>query len=387
MSVSKIIDRCSELYHDLDLTYVKQWKGRSNGARAIGYLPIYVPREIIHAGGMLPVGVMGGGDLVEIIKGDAYYQSYICHIPRSVIELGLAGRLDCLDGMLFPSICDVIRNLSGMWQVMFPGKYARYFDVPQNFDPAVGGRFYIKELHSFTEYLVKMGGGAISDDSLRAAIEVYNVNRRLMNALYDLRSQKPWLVPTYETYLLARAGNILSVEDHNALLKDYLEGIEGMDRKEMDNVRVVLMGAFCEQPPLGLIKTLENAGTYIVDDDFMLGHRWLLQDVDTGGDPISALAGAFLEHSTYSSAKYEAGNPKGKLLVETVHHSRADGVIFACPSFCDPALLDRPEFIKALDEEGIPHTGFQYAENLGQFQVIREQTGTFSDSIKLWSAT
>ncbi len=387
MSVSTIIDRCSELYHDLDLTYVKQWKERSNGARAIGYLPIYVPGEMIHAGGMLPVGVMGGGDLVEIIKGDAYYQSYICHIPRSVIELGLAGRLDCLDGMLFPSICDVIRNLSGMWQVMFPGKYARYFDFPQNFDPAVGGRFYIKELHSFKEDLEKMGGGAISDDSLRAAIEVYNVNRRLMNALYDLRSQKPWLVPTYETYLLARAGNILSVEDHNALLKDYLEGIEDMDRKEMDNVRVVLLGAFCEQPPLGLIKTLENAGCYIVDDDFMLGHRWLLQDVDTGGDPISALAGAFLEHSTYSSTKYEAGNPKGKLLVETVHHRRADGVIFACPSFCDPALLDRPEFIKALDEEGIPHTGFQYAENLGQFQVIREQTGTFSDSIKLWSAT
>jgi benzoyl-CoA reductase subunit C len=26
-------------------------------------------------------------------------------------------------------------------------------------------------------------------------------------------------------------------------------------------------GSFCEQPPLGLIKTLERAGCYIVDDD------------------------------------------------------------------------------------------------------------------------
>jgi hypothetical protein len=60
-------------------------------------------------------------------------------------------------------------------------------------------------------------------------------------------------------------------------------------------------------------------------------------------------------------------------------------VVLACPSFCAPALLDQPEFVKALDEADIPHTGFQYAENLGQFQVIREQTGTFSDSIKLWS--
>ena len=81
-------------------------------------MPVYVPREIIHAAGMLPVGILGGGDQLEVIQGDAFYHSYICRIPRSTIELGLTGRLDVLDGMLFPSICDVIRNLSGMWQLM-----------------------------------------------------------------------------------------------------------------------------------------------------------------------------------------------------------------------------------------------------------------------------
>jgi benzoyl-CoA reductase subunit C len=39
----------------------------------------------------------------------------------------------------------------------------------------------------------------------------------------------------------------------------------------------------------------------------------------------------------------------------------------------------------AMDREGIPWTAFKYAENSGQFQVIREQAGTFADSIKLWS--
>lgn len=381
----EVINRCSDIYHDLGLNYVRQWKQSHHGAPAIGYLPIYVPREIVYAAGMLPVGIMGAGDLLEIIKGDAFYQSYICHIPRSIIELGLSGKLDVLDGMLCPSICDVIRNLSGMWQVMFPGKYVKYFDFPQNFNPAVGGEFYRKELLSFKEDLERLKGEEIINEALHASIDIYNHNRHLMNALYELRSEKPWLVPTYETYLLARAGNILSVEDHNKILMDYLGAVKDLKRREMDNVRVVLVGAFCEQPPLGLIKTLENAGCYIVADDFVLGHRWLLQDVDTKGDPISALARAFIEHSTYSSARFEARWPKGKLLVQTAEERQADGIIFACPSFCDPALLDRPEFIKALDEVGIPHTSFQYTENLGQFQVIREQTGTFSDSIKLWS--
>ena len=47
--------------------------------------------------------------------------------------------------------------------------------------------------------------------------------------------------------------------------------------------------------------------------------------------------------------------------------------------------LSGTSLTQALDRAGIPWTAFKYAENLGQFQVIREQAGTFADSIKLWS--
>jgi benzoyl-CoA reductase subunit C len=77
---------------------------------------------------------------------------------------------------------------------------------------------------------------------------------------------------------------------------------------------------------------------------------------------------------------------KGKHLIESVRRNRAEGVIFASPSFCDPALLDRPMLQNALTAQGIPFTAFKFAENSGQLQPIREQAGTFADSIKLWSA-
>ncbi|MFQ5349047.1 MAG: 2-hydroxyacyl-CoA dehydratase, partial [Thermoanaerobaculia bacterium] len=144
--LERLVQRLQELYEDLDLSAVRSWKEAAEGRKAIGHMPIYVPRELIHAAGMLPVGVVGAGDRLEIIRGDAYFQSYICHIPRSTIELALSQRLDALDGMLFPSICDVIRNLSGMWQMLFPDRYVRYVDVPQNFDHEVGGAFWRQEL-------------------------------------------------------------------------------------------------------------------------------------------------------------------------------------------------------------------------------------------------
>ena len=115
-----VIDWARELYEDLDFSAVHRWLSDHPGRKAAGYLPVYVPREILHACGFLPVGIHGGGDRLEIIRGDAFYQSYICHLPRSIIELAQTGRLDMLSAVLFPSTCDVIRNLSGIWKLLYP---------------------------------------------------------------------------------------------------------------------------------------------------------------------------------------------------------------------------------------------------------------------------
>jgi benzoyl-CoA reductase subunit C len=386
MGTAEIIARCEALFEDLDFTAAREWKAALPGRKVVGYMPVYVPRELIHAGGMLPLGILGGGDRLEVIHGDAYYQSYICRIPRSTIELGLSGRLDFIDGMLFPSICDVIRNLSGMWQLMFPDVYARYFDVPQNYDDGVGGTYYIRELQELRAGLEGVAGRTIGDDDIRASIATFNENRRVVRELYDFRARVPWKAPSAEVYLLVRAGMILPVEEHTALMRDYLAAAEAEDRPLRDNCRIIMAGGFCEQPPLSLIRSIELSGCYIVDDDFMLVTRWLLDDVPEDGDPVANLSDAFLHHSSATSAKYEPdGKMKGQHLIDAARERRAEGVIFAAPSFCDPALLDRPMLQNKLGEVDIPNIAFKYAENSGQMQPIREQAGTFADSIKLWS--
>ena len=385
-TVSEIINRAEALYDDTTFASIREWKAADPSRKVVGYMPVYVPRELIHAGGMLPMGVLGGGDTLEVIHGDAYYQSYICRIPRSTIELAITKRIDFVDGMLFPSICDVIRNLSGMWKLMFPEVYTRYFDVPQNYKDDIGGNYYVNELKELKVGLEKIAGREITDDDIRNSIVVYNENRRLVEAVYDQRAKTPWKVPSFEVYLLMRAGMVLPVEEHSEMLRDYLEAVENEEGRLRDNCRIVLQGSFCEQPPLNLVKSIEMAGCYIVDDDYMLVTRWLLDDVPLDGDPIVNLSNSFLHHSTETAAKYEPdGKMKGKYLIDMVRTRAAEGVIFAAPSFCDPALLDQPMLARALTNANIPFIAFKYAENSGQMQPIREQAGTFADSIKLWS--
>jgi benzoyl-CoA reductase subunit C len=310
------------------------------------------------------------------------------HLPPAAldVELGLTGDLDCLDGMLFPATCDVIRNLSGIWQLLFPKIRVRFIDLPQNFSGNLGGKFYLHDLQGVLTDVIALGGRAPTVPQQAESIRAFNDNRRAIAALYDFRAEQPWNVPSDECDLVVRAGLVLEVSAHTQLVHDYLAAAKGRGRRKEDRIRVVMVGSFCEQPPLGLLRTLDRSGCYVVDDDLHLGQRWLEGDVEPGAAPLEALAQAYLTQSTWASTKYEADELRAPKLVAQLRRRGADGVVFAAPSFCDPALLDQPPLQKALTQEGIPFIAFKYAENTGQFQGIREQAGTFSDSLKLWGA-
>ena len=379
-----ILDRAREIVLDLDFGEVKRWKEQNPGRPAIGILPIYAPRPLFEGIGALPVSIFGGGDQIDIIRGDSFYQSYICHIPRSTLELALTGHLDVLDGAIFPSICDVIRNLSGMWQMLFPDKYATYLDLPQSFDPALGGKFYVAEMKRIARELEARGALPLDDGRLREAIARENQRRAALEELDALRVKEPWRVRASEAYAIARAASVLETTAHEELVREFVAAARERESRAYDNVRVVVRGSFCEQPPMGLVRTLEAAGCDIVDDDFQLGLRFIEGKIRETGDPLDALAAAYLDHGVATASRYIGNEEKGAALVRRVHETHAEGVIFAAASFCDPALLDQPMLEAALDRAKIPHTALKFSENSAQFQVVREQAGAFSDAVKLW---
>ena len=60
--IDELLGLCKDLAFDLDFQFAKKWKAEQADRILVGYLPIYFPREIVHAVEGLAVGIMGTGD-------------------------------------------------------------------------------------------------------------------------------------------------------------------------------------------------------------------------------------------------------------------------------------------------------------------------------------
>ncbi|HLJ75520.1 MAG TPA: 2-hydroxyacyl-CoA dehydratase [Thermoanaerobaculia bacterium] len=369
-----------EIITDVDFSSVKAWKSAHPGAKAIAYFPVYAPVEIIHACGALPVALHGAGDRLDLQHADARFGSFICSIVKTTLELGLTERLKTFDGFLFSSICDSARNLCFVTKRNFPDLFVDFIHLPHNCPSDAAVEFLAGDYERLRSELCKLTGAKKDDDALRRSIELYNRNRRLTNELYALRSRAPHLLSTYELYLTVRAGDFLPVEEHNGILANALQRV-AQTAKPRDSIRVVIEGSFCEQPPLDLIKLIESAGCYIVEDDFTIGRRWFKHPVPTDGDPLRNLAEAYVSDSVYSSVRHDGEHSRVEGLIEKVKQNKADAVLSFIAKFCEPALFDYVLFKRELERIGVPHLLLEFEEKLFTFDRIQMEIETFVESL------
>jgi benzoyl-CoA reductase subunit C len=377
------VERYVDLATDPTFPSVRAWKEKT-GKKAVGYFPVFPPAEVIHAAGMLPVGVMGGGTRVEIDHADSRMQSFVCSISRSTLELGLTQRSDCLDGMVFTTICDVARNLSGVWKRNFGGNGhpCELLHMPQRSADAPATTYLTAEFHRLAERMGETSGQPATPERLSNSIELYNRSRALLRRLYALRRDHPEKVATSELYVLERLGCVLPREEHNRLLEGAIEEVEGRSARARDAVRVLIEGSFCEQPPVELLEVLEEAGCYVVDDDLLVGHRWFDNDVPIDEeDPLRGLARAYVERSKMTSVRHQGQSRRSETIVGRLKASRADGVVFCSAKFCEPALYDYVLFKEVLERERVPYLSLEFEEKMGAFEQARMQVETFVESI------
>lgn len=372
--LDEVLYECRELLEDMSFPTVRRW--REAGGKVVGHFQVYFPEEIVHAAGLLPVKIRGAQ--VEAIHADSRFGSYLCSIIKTSLELALSHRLE-MEMFVTHPICDAARNLAAVWgrNFVYP---CQILYLPQNANSAHAATYLRGEYERLKRGVEEIAGRRVTDDDVRRSLMVYNENRMLLRGLYRLKREQPWLVSADEAYVLVAVGGLMPRQEHNDLLRAVMRLIRGREAKPQDKVRVVFEGGFCEQPPLDMIRAIGRS-CYVVDDDLLIGLRWILDDVPLAGDPLFNLAHAYLEKSSYSPVQHDQRKPKENMLLERIQRARAEAAIITAAKMCEPGLEEQVAYTRALDEAGIPYFVSEFEENMTSFDHLEIQLETFVENI------
>jgi benzoyl-CoA reductase subunit C len=335
---------------------IVDWKAR--GKQVVGYTCSYVPGEILHAGGILPVRLRGIGTTSTRI-GDAYFGPYICSFPKCILQLAGEGRFDFLDGTVITPGCDSMRRLDECWRKagedhpgIVPG-FFHYFDVPHKTEPH-GLAWFEQEIRNLIRALEAHFKVCITSEKLQAAIALFNKGRNLLARMEDLRRTHPGAISGTDAFAIAVAGTVMPREDYTRQLASYLEAAaaRGQSAEPNGQKRLMVLGSISDD--MALIELIEEGGKAVVAaENLCFGVRHDGHPIQETGDPVAALASGYLGGSICPRmfGKYKA---RLASVMAAVEQAAIDGVVMQNIRFCDLHGSENSLFERDLEAKGIP---------------------------------
>jgi benzoyl-CoA reductase/2-hydroxyglutaryl-CoA dehydratase subunit BcrC/BadD/HgdB len=327
---------------------VKDWKAQQK--KVIGWFNPYVPEEIIHAGGMLPIEVTGDNEPVQMQGAERYIYSNSCSKIRTCWQLQLDGNWSFLDGYVSSQMCDQDMRLSEVWKYYDALPYMDNIYAPRRRDePAV--QLYMADLEDFRSGLSQYVAVRIPDQHIAKSITVYNRGRELMHQLYELRKRDKPPVTGAEALEVSKAAARLPREVFNELMEQLLDELETSGREIEKSRRVMIVGNDIHNT--NLISRLESLDAIVVVDEMDVGIRRAWGQVDTELPPLEALARYYVMGRPVDKHNW---NSDGRLefIGEMTEEYKVDGIVSEIVRFCTYNGWDKWDLKKQMAERGIP---------------------------------
>ena len=343
-------------------SYAQEWKARA-GRKVIGYFCTYVPEEIIYAAGILPVRVLGSHEPQDLAEPHIF--SMFCPFCRDCLAEGLRGKYDYLDGIAHAQSCLHIRQAFESWQFHIPRAYNHYVYMPSNLQSPSARICLEEELHEFKNTLEKWTGKVITEKALADSVEVYNLNRRLLRQLYELRKTDPPAISGAETMRITLASQFMDKKEHNELLEELLRELYHTPRKIASGPRVMVLGS--ENDDTELVELTESLGANVVIDDHCTGSRYFWNEVippyplrgEGKGEGasidkmIQAIASRYIDRPPCPQKDLQERRRFAHIM-KLVEEYRVRAAVLIQQKFCDPHEFDIPPLQELFQQKGIP---------------------------------
>lgn len=345
--------------------YARGWKARTGG-KVVGYFCTYVPEEILHAAGILPVRILGAHEPEDVTA--PHILSHYCPFCRDCLAQGLKGRYEYLDGLVIAQSCMHIRQTFHAWRDERPVHFSHYIHMPQHVQSPRATPYLAGELAAFKRALEEWTGTTLGEEDLDRGIETYNANRRLMKRAYESRRAARPPLTGLEAMQIVVSSQLTDKEEHSRALAETLEQLPERELERDPGVRLMMVGS--ENDDTEFVAMVESLGATIVIDEHCTGSRYFWNEVVPDPDRLKAIAARYVDRVPCPSKDWPEWT-RFKHILQLAQEFDVQGVLLLQQKFCDPHEIDIPALDRFLKENGLStlFLEFDVTVPVGQFQT------------------
>ena len=327
---------------------IKAWK--EQGKKVVAFQHGYVPEEIIHAAGILPIGLTGLPTRVPVATATAYMSTEGCTYCRSCPGLVLKKDYELLDGFVAEGNCDSTQLMGGVWRYYKLTPFVPLIATPCQATPAAQ-ELYQGEMVALRQGLEEFFGVKVTDEALWRSVQVYDRTRELLGKLQELMKRDAPPVSGSEMIEVMNAGLKMPREQFNTLLERLLDEAGRSARQVGGNVRLMLVGATFINAEF--IRMMEELGGVVVVADHYFGVRYGMGRGKNGSasDPIGALSRHYL--SNFPTPRMQMQEDRFAQVAQLAKEYRVQGVVSAVMRGCTPYGYEQPFLKRALERQGV----------------------------------
>ena len=376
------------LLENADNELVEQAK--AEGGLAIGYTCYHIPEVLLNVGNCFSVRLRA--PRTGSIDIATYYMSnYTCEFARALVERGIEGGFNFLDGLAGVDACSMMNRFYEHFEILKmnekPNFFVTHTDMPYKIEDYTV-RSYVKQMQiRLLDVMHKSYGVDVSDAAIRKAVEEHNEVCRIIQEMAQMRKADNPVITGYEFHII----NLVSYTCPKRLILPYLrETLEELKTREPDvkppyRARVAIVGSEIDDP--GFTKLLEECGALVVSDRYCFGSTpgrevLELKDDETALEQICRRYMELSECARYISDEKVA--QRRETADRLAREYRADGIIYEQMKYCDFWGFERALVSHIMSEEkGWPVLSIDRVYNAKASGQLRTRFQAFVESLEI----
>lgn len=382
--------------HDIESIFEKMREGvrmgpiqvkelKEAGVPVVGTYCTYTPWELIRAAGGIAVTLCSTSEK-PIAAAELHLPRNLCPLIKSSYGFALTDTCPYFhfcDLVVGETTCDGKKK---MYEYLAELRPTHVMQLPQTTDHVLSQELWRYEVMRLKKKLEEQFGVQITEEKLRAAIELRNKMHQTMLRFYDLSQldapvvtgRETMLVSDYLKFTFDYEKSMALVDELTKKLKEnYLEGER---RVNPDAVRILITGC-----PMG--KSLEkvadaiespDAGGVVVGFENCGNLKCSSIAVDETKDPISAITEKYLN---IPCSVMSPNHGRIALIKEYVQKYRAAGVADVILQGCHTYSVESRAIKEALKKENVGYISIETDYSQGDSGQLSTRFGAFTEML------